>query len=108
MSTYKSFQDFVEGIRLSSKIVIGDLVSLDPEYKRYHYRRGEAPLFQWSIGFHGHITNGIIKSSDTAVVIDIRLYMVDGNVELRSYKLLVDNGMKGWFCEASTSLKKQN
>lgn len=108
MPTRKPFPEFIERILMDSEIKIGDLVALDPEFKKYNYKKGTAPLFQWSIGWHGHITKGTITDSNTAVVLDIRLYIVEDNIKLRSYKLLVDNGIEGWFCEDFGSLIKKN
>ena len=108
MPTHKPFQESIKGIILASEIEIGDLVVLDPEFKKYHYKKGTAPLFQWSIGWHGHITKGTISDSNTAIVLDIRLYIVEGNIKLKSYKLLVDDGIEGWFCEDLGSLIKKN
>jgi len=93
---------------LIEDIHVGDLVSLDLQYKKYHYPRGSAPLYQWSIGLSGHVTRGIFKSNSTAVVLDIRVYLVEDRVKLRSYKLLVDDGTVGWFCSGGEHLKKQN
>ena len=108
MSTCKPFSEFIERILMANKIKIGDLVVLDPEFKKYHYKKGTAPLFQWSIGWHGHITKGLITDVNTAVVLDVRLYIVQGNIKLKSYKLLVDDGIEGWFCEEFGSLIKKN
>jgi hypothetical protein len=104
----KSFQDTIEEYKLIEQIGIGDLVSLDPEYKKYHYPSGSAPLYRWSIGLNGHITKGTFSWESTAVVLDIRFYVVEHRVKLRSYKLMVDNGAIGWFCAGGEHLIKQN
>ena len=108
MPKWKSFQDTVEGIKSLENINVGDLVSLDPEYKKYHYPRGSAPLYQWSIGLNGHVTKGTFTQTCTAVVIDIGIYEIEYKVKLRTYKLMVDNGIIGWFCGGSEYLRKQN
>ena len=108
MSKRKSFQDFVEKIKLAESIKIGDLVSLNPEYKRYHYPIGQAPLYQWSIGLSGHVTNGTLDYRSTAIVLEVRIYKIEERVKLRTYKLLVDTGIEGWFCDGGTHLEKQN
>jgi hypothetical protein len=86
-------------------LAIGDLVTLSSKFKKSRYKLGEAPLYQWLVGTHGYIVTGRLGIDQTAIIIRSQVGH-SADIDEKKFKLLLDSGDKGWFCESNHWLVK--
>jgi len=86
-------------------LTIGDLVTLSSKFKKSRYKLGEAPVYQWLIGTDGYIVTGRLCSSQTAIIVRSQCGH-ESDIDDKKFKLLLDSGDEGWFCESNHWLVK--
>tara|TARA_R110002012_G_scaffold317902_1_gene535187 strand:+ start:1338 stop:1628 length:291 start_codon:yes stop_codon:yes gene_type:complete len=86
-------------------LIIGDLVTLSSNFKKSRYKAGSAPIYQWMIGGLGYIRIGELCNNQTAIILKSK-DCAEYNADKKMFKLIIDSGLSGWFCEGADWLIK--